>query len=165
MVTKKVAKEKGARIQRAVAEWYQRVWPAATTQGAGTPGRDVLNVPVSIEVKARRDFSPQDWVRQAMSRRRTRAIPLGAGLPDMLAVDEFPPWVVCCPFGMDAASVADFMVIQDLTSHTELVQELVVLRRRVQFLEAHDYAKRTTVQLNERLSTGRPDGSQEAEQA
>jgi hypothetical protein len=164
MVSKATAKVKGARIQRAVAEWYQRIWPAATTQGAGTPGRDVLNVPVSIEVKARRDFSPADWVRQARKRRRLTA--LVDSIPGAEFVDEFPPWVVLCPYGMDDASVADFMVIQDLDGHTAMVQELVQLRQEV--ASARNLCSRGCLPVvvpSPADPRGFLDGSQEAQQA
>lgn len=52
-----------------VAEYFKRhgVPDAEPTYGS-EPGRDVKNVPgVAIEVKARREFSPLEWARQAES--------------------------------------------------------------------------------------------------
>jgi hypothetical protein len=115
-------KVRGSRTQALVAEHYQRLWPAATTQGAGTGGRDILNVPLSIEVKGRRAFSPLEWIRQA--RRAARP-----------AEDEFPPHVVMRPDGVGELSVGDFLVIRRLADDTEILAELLRLRAEVSRLK------------------------------
>jgi hypothetical protein len=111
-------KVRGSRTQALVAEYYQRLWPAATTQGGGTAGRDVLNVPLSIEVKGRRVFDPLAWVRQA--RRAERP-----------GEDEFPAHVVMRPDGLGEASVGDWLVIRRLADDTGLLEELIRLRIEV----------------------------------
>lgn len=41
-------------------------WPYAESTGSARAGRDVTGVPgLSVEVKARRDFDPLAWIRQA----------------------------------------------------------------------------------------------------
>lgn len=111
-------KVRGSRTQALVAEAYKAIWPAATSAGAGATGRDVLNVPLSIEVKGRRAFSPLEWIRQA--RRNAR--------PEQ---DEFPAHVVMRPDGVGEASVGDFLVIRRLADDIALFEELVKLREAV----------------------------------
>lgn len=126
MVTRKVAKEKGAAVQRAVASYLaEHVWPAATTQGAGVRGRDVQKVPVSIEVKARRDFSPQAWIREA--RRRHRTLETRDALK-VRSVDVLPPYAVWCPFGVAEDNPEMFMVIRRFDEDTAILKELIELR-------------------------------------
>lgn len=126
MVARSTAKQKGAAVQRAVALYLaEHIWPAATTQGAGTPGRDVLNVPVSIEVKSRRDFSPMEWVRQARTRHRTEAT---IDKLKVRSIDELPPYAVWCPFGVAETNPELFMVIRRFDEDTEILKELVELR-------------------------------------
>jgi hypothetical protein len=65
--TASTARRRGAETQRYVAEYMAgNGWPFATDAGAGRNGRDILNTAgLSIEVKARRNFSPAAWMRQA----------------------------------------------------------------------------------------------------
>ena len=58
---------RGLRTERVVAEGLHPWWPHATV-GRGN-GKDILNVPFDLEIKARSDFSPLAWLRQ--SRKRT----------------------------------------------------------------------------------------------
>lgn len=60
-------KRRGAATQRTVADWFRgHGWPFATAIGAGETGRDVDNMPgLAPEVKARRDYNPTAWLRQA----------------------------------------------------------------------------------------------------
>lgn len=80
--------------QRCVALYFStNGWPYATDAGAGRPGSDILNVPgLCVEVKARRDFSPLAWIKQAAK--------AGSGLP----------LVVHRPDGMGPATIADWPV-------------------------------------------------------
>lgn len=84
-------------------------------------GRDVLNVPLSIEVKGRRAFSPLEWIRQA----RKSARP---------AEDQFPPHVVMRPDGVGEQNVGDFIVLRRLADDTEILAELIQRRRQVEIL-------------------------------
>jgi len=62
-----------ARVRRArrteanVARWLRaHGWPRASRVPAALPGRDVVGVPGhAIEVKARSDFRPIEWLEQA----------------------------------------------------------------------------------------------------
>ena len=58
-------KHRGYRTQRIVAEWLKQWYPYALPVGAGSQGEDITGVPFSIEVKARSDFSPLAWIKQA----------------------------------------------------------------------------------------------------
>lgn len=60
-------KHRGFRTERVVAEYLSQWWQGATV-GRGN-GKDIVNVPMDIEVKARADFKPLEWLRQ--SRKRT----------------------------------------------------------------------------------------------
>lgn len=71
-------KHRGYRSQRIVADWFRdHGWPFAESTGAGRPGVDVTGVPgLLVEVKARREFTPLAWLRQAASEARTGGLPL-----------------------------------------------------------------------------------------
>jgi len=111
-------KSRGNKTQDLVAAWYQQLWPYATPQGSGRPGRDVLNVPLSIEVKARAGFNPTAWIREA--RKRVR--------PDE---DELPPHAVMRPNEIGEMSVGDWIVLRRLEDDTAILAELIMLRTKV----------------------------------
>lgn len=100
-------KARGAATQRIVAGYLiAHGWPYATTAGAGERGRDILGTPgLAVEVKARRDYSPLAWLRQA----RANA---GADLP----------LVVHRPDGMGEASIADWPVTLRLADAVRLLR-------------------------------------------
>ena len=59
-------KHRGYRTQKVIADYLKQWWEYADTAGAGRQGEDILNIPtVSIEVKARADFQPLAWIKQA----------------------------------------------------------------------------------------------------
>ena len=60
-------KHRGFRTERVVADYLSQWWQGAAV-GRGN-GKDVVNVPFDLEVKARSTFSPMEWLRQ--SRKRT----------------------------------------------------------------------------------------------
>lgn len=57
---------RGLRTERVVAESLHPWWPFATV-GRGN-GKDILNVPFDLEIKARSDFAPLAWLRQSQKR-------------------------------------------------------------------------------------------------
>lgn len=59
-------KHRGYATERAVADYLQTWWHGATVQRGN--GKDVVNVPFDLEVKARADFKPLEWLRQAKTR-------------------------------------------------------------------------------------------------
>lgn len=60
-------KHRGLRTERVVAQYLSQWWAGAAV-GRGN-GKDVVNVPFDLEVKARSTFQPLEWLRQ--SRKRT----------------------------------------------------------------------------------------------
>jgi hypothetical protein len=60
-------KHRGFRTERVVATYLQQWWSGASV-GRGA-GKDIVNIPMDIEIKARSDFNPMEWLRQ--SRKRT----------------------------------------------------------------------------------------------
>jgi hypothetical protein len=61
-------KHRGYRTQKVIADYLKQWWTYADTAGAGRQGEDILNIPtISIEVKARSDFQPLAWIKQAES--------------------------------------------------------------------------------------------------
>lgn len=98
-------KRRGAQTQAAAAAWFRdHGWPYAQSAGAGRQGADITGLPgLSAEVKARRDFSPLAWLRQASAR---------AGLP----------FVLHRPDGMGPARIAEWPVTMRLADLTALLQ-------------------------------------------
>ena len=59
-------KHRGFRTERVVADYLSQWWSGATV-GRGN-GKDIVNIPIDIEVKARSDFNPMEWIRQGRKR-------------------------------------------------------------------------------------------------
>jgi hypothetical protein len=59
-------KHRGFRTERVVAEYLREWWPFVTV-GRGS-GKDLLNVPFDIEVKARSSMDFMSWLRQVNKR-------------------------------------------------------------------------------------------------
>ena len=53
---------------------YLQTWWEFATVGRGA-GKDVLNVPFDVEVKARSSFQPLEWLRQATKRADGKELP------------------------------------------------------------------------------------------
>ena len=92
-------KDRGYRTERVVAAYLSQWWRSASVGRGG--GKDCLNVPFDIEVKARTDFQPLAWLRQASKR---------------AAISKEIP-IVCCRMngqGEDASEYLAFMRFGDL---------------------------------------------------
>src|ERR1035438_9557684 len=76
---------RGRRTQVVIATWLrEHGWPLAKSVWGSAPGKDIFDVPGhAIEVKARSDFDPQAWWRQA---KKTSA-PNQTRLPAYQSVD------------------------------------------------------------------------------
>ena len=82
-------------------------WINAERVPASLPGRDINGVlGVAIEVKARRDFHPREWVRQAIKN----------------AAEDLPV-VVMRPDGMGEASVGEWPVLVRLVDFVMLLKD------------------------------------------
>ena len=92
-------KDRGMRTERVTALYLSQWWRSACV-GRGA-GKDILNVPFDVEVKARTDFQPLAWLRQASKR---------------AAISKEIP-IVCCRMngqGEDASEYLAFMRFGDL---------------------------------------------------
>lgn len=100
-------KHRAAQTQAVVAGFLrEHGWPWAQDAGAGRQGRDVLGTPgLAIEVKARRDYSPLEWLRQAVG-----------------YADGDLPLVVHRPDGMGPARVAEWPVTLRLADAVRLLR-------------------------------------------
>jgi hypothetical protein len=101
-----VSRDRGNRLQNALAAWLLPWYPHAESAGAGRNGSDVLGTPgVVWECKTaadfKRDFRPAAWVEQAKSHARGRR---GDAVP---VVVYFPP-------GVGAANTAHALTIMPL---------------------------------------------------
>lgn len=101
-------KHRGSDTQNLAADWFRtHGWPFAESAGAGRPGRDCLGMPgLAPEVKARANFNPRAWVRQAVA-----------------AAGEDLPFVIIRPNGMGPLSIADWPTIFRLTDATRLMRD------------------------------------------
>lgn len=59
-------KDRGLRTERVVAAYLAQWWHGATV-GRGS-GKDIVNFPMDVEVKARKDFSPLEYLKQSKAR-------------------------------------------------------------------------------------------------
>lgn len=59
-------KYRGFKTERVIADYLSTWWPGATV-GRGM-GKDIVNIPMDIEAKARSTFSPLEWLRQVKKR-------------------------------------------------------------------------------------------------
>jgi hypothetical protein len=100
-------KRRGAATQALAAEWFRNHgFPYCTDAGAGRIGRDLLNlIGLAGEIKARSDFNPLAWVRQALAN-----------------ADGDVPFVIVRCNGQGSATVADWPVILRLEDFTRLVR-------------------------------------------
>lgn len=61
-----MSRDRGIRLQNALAAYLTRWWPHAESAGSGRPGTDVLGTPgVVWECKTAARFRPSEWVKQA----------------------------------------------------------------------------------------------------
>ncbi len=68
-------KYRGFKTERVIADYLSTWWPGATV-GRGM-GKDIVNIPMDIEAKARSTFSPQEWLRQVKKRtEKTKELPI-----------------------------------------------------------------------------------------
>ena len=74
-------KDRAHEAEHAVAALAREIaWPFAEAVGAGRPGADITGMPgLAPEIKARRDFNPTAWLRQAATR---QGLPFVVWRPD-----------------------------------------------------------------------------------
>lgn len=59
-------KDRGLRTERVVVEYLSQWWHGVAV-GRGS-GKDIVNFPMDVEIKARADFSPMEYLRQSKKR-------------------------------------------------------------------------------------------------
>ena len=100
MASQKYRQNRGLETERAVESKLQSDWPYATVQRGN--GKDIVNVPFDLEIKARADFAPTQWLKQVKARTRSSG--------------ELPV-VVCRMNGQGTTNVGEylaFMTFDDL---------------------------------------------------
>jgi hypothetical protein len=98
-------KRRGLRTQKVVAEYLATTgWPFAESTGSGRSGSDITGTPgLCFEVKARADFNPMAWLRQAE---------MNTGLP----------MVTFRPNGMGETRIGEWPCILRLADLVELLR-------------------------------------------
>jgi hypothetical protein len=66
LMASQARKHRGFRTERVVAEYLSTWWSGACV-GRGS-GKDIVNVPFDVEVKARASFQPLAWIKQYRAR-------------------------------------------------------------------------------------------------
>ena len=66
LMASQARKHRGFRTERVVAQYLSTVWSGATV-GRGS-GKDIVNVPFDVEVKARSGFQPLAYIKQLKAR-------------------------------------------------------------------------------------------------
>jgi hypothetical protein len=97
-----------------VADWFKKagVFPDASSNPASLSGKDILDTPgYACEVKARREFNPKEWAKQAAKN----------------AADGELPFVVMRPDGLGEESVAQFLAFMTLDRFTWMVNRIQAL--------------------------------------
>lgn len=84
-------KHRGMRTQLVVANYLRdHGFPFAESTGSSRSGSDVTGTPgLAIEVKARANFNPQEWVRQAA---RNPGLPFVCFRPNMMGETTTEQW-------------------------------------------------------------------------
>jgi hypothetical protein len=98
---------RGRQTEEWAAEYYRdRGFPHAERIPASLPGRDINGMPgLAPEVKARRDFNPLKWGRQARKN----------------ATGDVP-YVILRPDGYGKEQIGDWLVIRRLEDDTEILR-------------------------------------------
>jgi hypothetical protein len=111
-----MSRDRGIRLQNALARYLTAWWPSAESAGSGRPGSDILGTPgVVWECKTAREFRPAEWVRQARSHGWvTGNLPVTIYWPD--GVGEGSPEAVMgilpMPFLMELLVAAEYTPIE-----------------------------------------------------
>lgn len=106
-----MSRDRGIRLQAALAAYLRRWWPSAESTPNGRGGTDILGTPgVAWECKTAKDFSPAAFVRQAKAHR-------------LLDDGEVLPVAVYFPPGFGARSTGDVLAILALDDLMGLLTE------------------------------------------
>lgn len=114
-----MTRDRGNRLQNALAAYLTRWWEHAESAGAGRNGTDVTGTPGVVwecktAVDFKRDFRPAQWVAQALGHRDR--------LSDIPAVVYFPPKVGAENVGQ-AMAIVPMHVLMRLLTEAQYTQE------------------------------------------
>ena len=123
-----MSRDRGIRLQNALAAYLRQWWPAAESAGSGRNGSDVIGTPgIMWECKTatdfKRDFKPTQWVEQSRMHAR------------LSELDGIPvPVVVYYPAGVGAENTGNTLAIMPLhvlmrllieSDHTPVTPDMV----------------------------------------
>lgn len=78
-----MSRDRGIRLQNALARYLTQWWPSAESAGSGRPGSDILGTPGIVwECKTARQFAPAEWCRQATRHVSDGQAPVTVYFPD-----------------------------------------------------------------------------------
>lgn len=103
-----MSRERGGRLQNALAAYVTRWWPRAESAGAGRPGRDVLHTDgVWFEVKTAADgeHRPGQFMRQAVKG--------ASACGDLPVVVWFPPGIADPRKSISMIPTCDLMILME----------------------------------------------------
>jgi hypothetical protein len=132
MATARVSR--GRKSQQIATDYLKPVFPDAASIAASLPGKDILNTPGwAFEVKARRGFSPAEWLKQAKKN---------------AAADV--PVVIMRPDGYGEAKVADWITFLSLEDFRYMLIDLY--RLNILTKELGEENARLLAQLSDRTN-------------
>src|SRR5690554_962515 len=93
-------RRRGAETERLIAAaWRADGWPHAEVRRG--PGPDLTGTPgLDVEVKARRDWSPLEWMRQQAKRAEPDVVPVAVVRPDGAGPATVDNWPAVVPHGV-----------------------------------------------------------------
>jgi hypothetical protein len=105
-----VSRDRGLRLQNALAAYLRQWWPSAESAGSGRSGSDVLGTPGIVwENKTPRKFDPYGWAKQAAGHARDGELPVCVYWPDKVG-DRRPEF---------ALAIVPLPVMVTLLKHAE----------------------------------------------
>ena len=110
-------KARGMKAQVHCADFLRVIFPWVNTVSGAASGRDLKNTPgLAVEVKARRDFAPLEWLRQS----------------ERNSDDDEMPIVIWQPDGYGPAKMKQWPFMGHLGDFRQMWAELQMLRTYVQ---------------------------------
>jgi hypothetical protein len=96
-----VSRDRGLRLQNALAAYLRQWWPSAESAGSGRPGSDVLGTPGIVwENKTSAQVRAVTWIDQVKShRRRSIDLPVVVYWPPLLGDQRAELAVAMLPLG------------------------------------------------------------------
>lgn len=115
-----MSRDRGIRLQNALARYLTQWWPSAESAGSGRSGTDILGTPgVVWECKTARKFAPLEWCRQAqthiMCNCRVMCAPGCDGLGEEL------PLTVYLPDGLGEKGMGEAIAMMPLREMVQLL--------------------------------------------